>query len=300
MKAFFKWSAITVATLVVGAVAYTIYVISSVDTVNMPPNHGQVDVQLYLGKGQKQPLIVGIGGAEGGNAWTRGRWKAEREKFLAQGYAFLAVGYFGMTGTPEKLDRIALEGVHAAIMRAAANPAIEGECIAIVGSSKGGELALLLASRYPEIKSVVAIVPAHAVFVGLTDALTTSSFSHNGQSLPFVPFPWRATMPLLAGDKRKVFDIMTEDKAAVAKALIEVEKINGSVLLLSATDDEEWASKDMSDLIIARLKEKRFPHPYEHVAIKGGHVAPFKHLDRARQFLNDHFKAGAESGCLRK
>ena len=86
---------------------------------------------------------------------------------MAQGYAFLAVGYFGMTGTPEKLDRIALEGVHAAIMRAAANPAIEGKCIAIVGRSKGGELALLLASRYPEIKSVAAIVPAHAVFVGL-------------------------------------------------------------------------------------------------------------------------------------
>ena len=51
---------------------------------------------------------------------------------------------------------------------------------------------------------------------------------------------------------------------------------------------------------VARLKEKRFPHLYEHVAIKGGHVAPFKHLDRARQFLNDHFKAGVESGCLRK
>lgn len=299
MKKILKWSAIVLTSLVVLVAGYTAYIMQSVDTVNMPLNHGKVETKLYLGKGDKQPLIVGFGGGEGGNAWTRNYWKSTRDKFIDDGYSFLAVGYFGSPGTPEKLDRIALEGVHAAIVKAAENPAIEARCIALIGGSKGGELALLLASRYPDIKAVVAMAPANAVYVAITDALTTSSFSHNGQSLPFVPFPWRATVPLITGDKRKVFDIMAQDVAAVATAKIEVEKINGPVFLMSATNDEWWASKEMSDDIMARLKAKQFVHEHEHLAVVGRHAAPVKEIDKARQFLNDHFKQGAANGCQR-
>ncbi|MGB6153213.1 MAG: hypothetical protein WBG48_14610 [Pricia sp.] len=41
-------------------------------------------------------MVVGFGGSEGGNAWANDRWSATRERFLAEGYAFLSVGYFGM------------------------------------------------------------------------------------------------------------------------------------------------------------------------------------------------------------
>ncbi len=285
--------------LIVLVAAYTAYIMQSVDTVNMPKNHGKVETKLYLGKGEKQPLIVAFGGGEGGNAWAHPRRQKERDKFIEAGYAFLAVGYFGLPGTPDKLDRIALEGVIAAIAEASANPAIEKRCIALLGGSKGGELALVLASRYPEIKSVVAVVPGSAVFVGITDALTTSSFSHNGQSLPFVPFPWRATVPLITGDKRKVFDIMTEDIAAMDAARIEVEKINGPIFLMSATNDEWWDSKKMSDEIMSRLSEKKFAHQHQHLAVTGNHASPFKQLDKARQFLDDNFKRDVASGCER-
>lgn len=56
---------------------------------------------LYTGNNVKQPLIVGIGGSEGGNAWASDYWKKTRDEFLAKGYAFLAVGYFGSKGTPK-------------------------------------------------------------------------------------------------------------------------------------------------------------------------------------------------------
>ncbi len=158
---------------------------------------------------------------------------------------------------------------------------------------------MLLASRYPDIKAVAALAPSNLVFVAITDAMTTSSFSHNGETIPFVPFPWKATWPLLAGDKRKVFDLMTEDKAAVARARIPVEKINGPIILLSGTKDEMWAAREMSDEIIQQLKEKSFPYPNQHIAIEGGHDAPRKHLDKVLTFFNTHFKPGLENGCAR-
>ena len=67
---------------------------------------------LYLSTGKNQPLIVGLGGSEGGNAWTSDYWKKTRDQFIEKGYAFLAIGYFGANGTPKLLEKIALEDIH--------------------------------------------------------------------------------------------------------------------------------------------------------------------------------------------
>ena len=44
-----------------------------------------VESILYLGKGENQPLIVGLAGAEGGNAWTSDYWKKTRDQFIDKG-----------------------------------------------------------------------------------------------------------------------------------------------------------------------------------------------------------------------
>ncbi len=302
MKIFLKlikWTVISVLIIVMLLFAYTYYVVKSFDTETLPVNHGKVNAELFVGKGEKQPLIVGLGGSEGGNAWASDHWKSQRDKYLAQGYSVLAVGYFGMEGTPEKLDRIALEGIHDAIEKAALNPKVDGRCIAVMGGSKGGELALSLGSHYKDIKAVVGIVPANAVFAGLTDALTTSSFTFQNKQLPFVPVPWSTTPALLSGDLRRAFEIMLEDKPGVEQAAIKVENINGPVFLISGTKDEFWPSAEMSDKVVQRLKQKGFPYYYEHRAIDGGHMEPLKHFDKIDQFLEQHFKADQVNGCSR-
>jgi dienelactone hydrolase len=240
-----------------------------------------------------------MGGAEGGNGWATPRAQRMRDVFLNDGYAVLALGYFGAPGTPDKLDRIALEGVRNAILEAAQNPAIDARCIAVMGGSKGAELALLLASRTPQIKAVAAVVPGSAVFVGHTDTFDTSSFSENGIEVPYVPMSEKAVPALLANNKRKVFDIMMEDRNALAAARIPVEKINGPVFFLSATTDELWASKEMSDEMMNTLKQSGFRHAHQHVAIEGGHSEPLKHLNLVRKFLNEQFLPQAANGCAR-
>ncbi len=303
MKIFFKvmkWIVISILAIVILLFAYTFYVVKSFDTETLPVNHGKVNSELFVGTGEKQPLIVGLGGSEGGNAWASDHWKTQRDKYLAKGYSFLAVGYFGMEGTPKTLDRIALEGIHEAIAKAATNPKVDGRCIAVMGGSKGGELALNLGSRYKGVKAVVGIVAPHAVFAGLTEAMTTSSFTYQNKQLPFVPVPWTTTPALLSGDLRKAFTIMLEDKVAVEKAVIRVEDINGPVFLISGTKDEAWPSAEMSELVVQRLKAKNFAYHYEHLAIEGGHLEPLKHFDKIDQFLDKHFKVGQVNGCNRK
>ncbi len=258
---------------------------------DMPENSNQVESILYLGKGDNQPLIVGLGGSEGGNAWTSDRWKKTRDRFIGQGFAFLAVGYFAAAGTPEELDRISIDAIHQAIIKAAGNSRVNEKKIAIIGGSKGAELALLLASHYSDINCVVALVPSHCTFPALTLSASTSSWTYKGEEVPYVPMPWAAVPSAIKHDLRSAFEIMLEDKEAVEKALIQVENINGSVLLLSAKKDEMWPSTEMSNMIMERLKQKKFLHTYQHIAIEGGHAEVLDHFESVFKFLEEHFSS---------
>lgn len=259
---------------------------------NEPPeNSNKVESRLYLGKSDRQPLVVGLGGSEGGNPWTSDRWKTTRDRFINHGYAFLAIGYFGTKETPEILDRISIDAVYKAIREAAGNAQVNGKKIALIGGSKGAELALLLASHYSDITCVVALVPGNCSFPALTFTASTSSWTYQGEEVPYVPMPWASVPSAIKGDLRSAFKIMLEDTEAVEKAVIEVENINGPILLLSAKNDEWWPSTEMSESMMARLKEKKFIYSFQHIAIDGGHTDVLDHFDSVFTFLEDNFPA---------
>jgi pimeloyl-ACP methyl ester carboxylesterase len=285
-----KWTLGIVVALALLVAAWMWWVVERFDTETLPPRHGQVDVELFARDGGKRPLIVGLGGGEGGNAWASARWTPQRERFLDQGYALLALGYFGTPNSPETLDRISLDGVHAAIVEAGKDPRVDGRCVAIIGGSRGAELALLLASHYPDIDAVVAIVPGSAVFPALTDAMTTGGFSLHDKPLPFVPMTWGATPYLLVGDLRGAFETIMQDRAAMQRAAIAVENINGPIQFVSASRDEMWPSKEMADAMMLRLKAKGFRHPVEHLVVQGGHGEPLDEFPKMEAFLDTHFK----------
>lgn len=291
----FLMGALAVFALVVVFASYTAWTIARLDPHRFPERHGGVNATLYTQPGPPRPLIVGVGGSEGGNAWASDAWKAQRERFLAQGYAVLALGYFGMAGTPEHLDRISIDAIHDEILRAARQPGVDGRCIAMIGGSRGGELSLLLASRYADIDAVVALVPGNAVFPSLTDAMTTPGFSHGGRSLPFVPVPWRAMPSLIAGESRRVYETMLEDTDAVRDAAIPVERITGPILFVSATEDELWPSREMSDAMMRRLREHRVPHHSEHLVVQGGHAEPLDEFPKIEVFLQTHVRRDCDA-----
>lgn len=170
------------------------------------------------------------------------------------------------------------------------NKQINKKKIAIIGGSRGADLALLLGSYYKDIKCVVGLAASNAVFPGHTNHFSSSCWAFRNQELPFVPVNDEAVPYLLKRDLRGAFEAMLKDTVAVEKATIPVENINGAVLLLSAVNDEICPSTPMAEKMMERLKSKKFKHHAEHQSFEGGHAAPLKHFDLIYAFLEKHFR----------
>jgi len=158
--------------------------------------------------------IVVVGGSGGGIAW-QDYWG---EILARHGFAALALAYFGMEGLPKDLDEIPLEYFVGALEYMQRQPEIDRTRIGILGVSRGGELALLLASHAPLIRAVVAFVPSSVVFQSAASMEAgqkrRSSWTLHGRSLPFVPLQaGNATEPLVNTFRRAL-----RDHTHVAKA----------------------------------------------------------------------------------
>jgi dipeptidyl aminopeptidase/acylaminoacyl peptidase len=250
-----------------------------------------MDTHLYLSDSANQPLVVAFGGGSGGNDWERNYLKAKRNELLARGFAVLAIGYFKTDQSPGSLDRISLNAISDTILNIASHyPQLDTSRIILMGASKGGELVLNLASRFAHFKGVVALSTSNVSFPALTIAANTSSWNYNGQEVTYVPAPFKTIGPALQGDLHRAFSIMLEDENAVVQAEIEVEKINGPILILSGTQDDQWPATFMSQQIMNRLARKNFKHKYQHLPLEGGHIEPLNHFDKVVTFLETEFK----------
>ena len=254
---------------------------------SLSDNHGKMDTHLYLSDSAQQPLIVAFGGGSGGNDWERNYLKDKRDSLLAHGFAVLAIGYFKTDNSPGSLDRISLNAISDTILSIARRtPSIDTSRIFLMGASKGGELVLNLACRYSCFKGVIALSTSHVSFPAITISANTSSWIYNDQEVPYVPAPFKTIWPALKGDLFGAFSIMLENREAVAQAEIEVEKINGPILILSADEDEQWPATKMSEQLVERLGRKQFAHKFEHLIVKGTHIEPLNHFDKVYAFLD--------------
>ncbi len=256
----------------------------------IPKEQGILDTTLFLGKGEKQPLIVAFGGGEGGNVWSRDYLKEKRDSLNNKGYAVLAIGYFNSNDAPSSLDRISLDAIRDSIVSIAKNPKIDGSRIILMGGSRGGELVLNLASRYNDFKGVIALSTSNVSFPALTWSSNTSSWAYKNKEVPYVPAPLKTILPALKHDLYTAYSMMLEDTVAVKKAEIEVENINGSVLLISGIKDDQWPATEMSGQIVNRLKQNNFKHYYYHIKLNGGHIAPQENFNLVYDYLDKHFK----------
>jgi uncharacterized protein len=215
----------------------------------------------------KNAAIMFIGGSEGGLPIYY-----DIKKYTSIGYPCFMIGYFGTKSTTDRLEMIPLEYLENAISTFKSFPEVHDKKIIILGGSKGGELALLLASINKEVEGVIAAVPSSVVFQGIGGKLL-SSWSYKGKPVPFVPFAPYDYSKIVNSQYVELYKLSLEQKNAVDLAAIPVENINGPVLLLSGEDDTMWPSTQMAEMIINRLEKSNFPFWYQHIAYKNaGHT----------------------------
>jgi|SRR5208282_3433843 len=219
------------------------------------------------------PGVILLGGSGGGLS------EDQPALLASHGYAVLSLGYFAMAGLPRDLMEIPLEYFERAIAWMKRHRAVRADKIAVIGASRGGELALLLGATFSEIKAVVAYVPSGIVWPGIGGtAEPRAAWTRGGHPVPFIePAPQDPS----TWSKRPVamtpwFIESMKNRASAESAAIAVERINGPVLMFSGTDDQMWPSLNLADFAVQRMMERKFPHPYEHVSYAGaGHFIRF-------------------------
>ena len=111
-----------------------------------------------------------------------------------------------------------------------------------------------------------------------------SAWTLNGNDVPSLGLELELDAPKL---KRFEAALIHEDR--VRDAAIAVEKINGPILLVSATQDQVWPSFQMSIDIQARLHAQGFQFEVRHASYPTGHGFSLAFAPRIKQTIVDHF-----------
>jgi dienelactone hydrolase len=187
------------------------------------------------GHGPRRPAAVVFGGSEGGNSMIDAAGL-----LAAHGYPTLALAYFGRPGLPPRLVNIPLEYFARAVRVLQRAPGVDPARVVVMGTSRGGEAALLLASTFPRlIHGAIALVPSDSVYPA--PAANLRAWTLHGRAVPLEQIP--------------------------------VERISGPVLAVGAGDDRVWASQDSVAQIQRRLDAHHFRFAHRGVVYpRAGHL----------------------------
>lgn len=234
--------------------------------------YGGVFANYYPAQGaERGPAVLLLGGSEGGI----GRATAEEATALqSAGLSVLAVGYFGVPGQPKTLERVPLETFDRALDWLRLRSEVDPQRMSVFGVSKGAEAALLVATRHPELRAVVAGVPSSVVWPGVNPRSLdpAASWTVDGRSLPVLPYgPLRPS--LLLGHLGTLYRGGLKGVARHPDAVIPVERIRGAVLLVCGEEDTLWPSCVMARQVRARAAALNGPHVAVLAYTDAGHEA---------------------------
>lgn len=253
---------------------------SNLSRLRIQPDVVRIDVReeglvgtLFIPKNAANiPGIIDLSGSGGDLSETRAALLA------SHGYITFALAYFGIESLPETLDNIPLEYFEKAIHYLKQQKGIDPDRIGIIGSSRGGELSLLVGSTYSEITCVIGY--ASSVFIN-PGSKGGAAWTLNGEPLPFIS--QKPDIQVIAEIQKSIaeskavsftpmFNSILKNRNDLQDMEIPIEKTNGPILLISGQDDQIWPSAQFSEIAVERLKAITFTHQIKHLTYQNaGH-----------------------------
>ncbi|HBG4644376.1 TPA: acyl-CoA thioesterase/BAAT N-terminal domain-containing protein [Clostridioides difficile] len=215
----------------------------------------------------------------------------------SRGFNVLTVAYFALEGLPDKLEEVSLEYFEKVFEWISENEITSTKEIFVHGTSKGGELAFLLASRYEQIKKVVVSQPHIYCFQALNGLMSgndTSSWSYKGEPFPYIkvdndiffeeqkkniskgiPFGFNSTYKksLKRAENRK-------------EARIKIENSKADILMIAGKEDNIWNSYEACLKALEIFEENNYPYNVELLTYNNmGHPLPIPYIMPLKETL---------------
>ena len=273
---------------------------------------GRVVGALFVPARHPAPPVVVFGGSGGGVQWS----SSIAGLLASRGFTASACANSAAPGRPPTLTEVALEDVGAALRWLLGRPEVCGERAAVVGRSRGAELALQVAALYEEAGPVVGFAASGVRWTGHDPAssMPRSAWSWQGRALPYlvpdqdsVEAAWTVSPVALRG----AFEHALQHDGALDRATIPAENISAPVLLVSGGDDRMWPAQQMAGIAMARRKGLRGAQDDEHLVFgDAGHsvgqpaglplhdVTAWHALDRDTYLLGGTRAGNAQSGVI--
>ncbi|WP_124058692.1 alpha/beta fold hydrolase [Vaginisenegalia massiliensis] len=219
-------------------------------------------------------VVITFGGSEGSPAYYAA------EPLAKQGYEVISLFFFGMKNQKDELVEVPLEFFQEVLDYTKAHVK-DSDDLTLIGTSKGAELCLNLATLYPKVDHVVLYAPSAWNNMGLPKQFSqnmTSSWSYQGKALPFIDttkstpsvgmnlmLDYMLKRPI---DFRPGYEQATTKAKNVEATRIKVEKSKADLLIFAGDQDKMWQSE-----VSAREIQKHRPDKTEVHVFKGaGHL----------------------------
>ena len=224
--------------------------------------------ELFYTENTSNKTIVWLGGS-GSNLAINSPIAA---LLASHGFNVLSLPYFGEKGLPAKLSEIPLEYFDHVFDWLKKSAITSGKDVYLLGMSKGAELSLILASRYPFIKKMVLWAPHAYCFQGLAFK-NVSSWTSGAKPLPYIRIKnrWILSDAIICIIKNQSFGFMHTYKKALNvannkdAARIKVENAKTDLLILTNPQNNIWNSYDGCTLIMETLRSTNYRHKYDMV-----------------------------------
>ncbi|XP_007886309.1 acyl-coenzyme A thioesterase 1 [Callorhinchus milii] len=198
-------------------------------TLFMPPGDGPF------------PGVIDMFGDVGGLTEFRSCLLASR------GFCALALPYFGFEDLPMNMKEFHLEYFESAANYLQKYPKVKGPGIGVLGSSKGGDLALSMATFLPNVAATVCISSCNA---NTESELHYKDWTKRGLTYDM------DKIVLLKTGILNIYESLENPMAEKNKdTIIPIEKAEGQFLFVVGEDDKIWKSSYFAEQAIKRLKE---------------------------------------------